>query len=130
MIHPAPAVDSETEHAADLLRLRDLLERGDVNGARSLIKELEPKWPDSSRVRHLSRVLAPPQGRTLRGQKGRSRHAERQWLHHNAKDYPGCWLALDGDRLIAADPDLKVVLDAIDQVPHGTDPLLLHQPGA
>jgi uncharacterized protein DUF5678 len=32
-----------------------------------------------------------------------------RWLHENRKNYPGQWVALDGDRLIASGPTAKEV---------------------
>jgi hypothetical protein len=45
---------------AALAPLRVLLERGDEQGARRLVGELLKQWPDSPRLQHLSRILAPP----------------------------------------------------------------------
>src|SRR5947199_5537356 len=45
---------------AALVPLRGLLERGDEVGARRLVGELLKQWPDSPRLQHLSRNLAPP----------------------------------------------------------------------
>lgn len=128
MIEAAPSPETETE-AADFFRLRELLERGDVDAARIFITEMEQRWPESSRVRHFVQVLEPPKARVLTGQKGQSRHREHEWLRAHAREYPGCWLALDGDGLIAADPDLAVVFEAIDRSPDGREPLLYLQPG-
>jgi hypothetical protein len=54
---------------------------------------------------------------------------ERAWLREHGREYPGCWLALDEDRLIAADPDLEVVLSLANQTPEGQRALLYQQPG-
>lgn len=60
---------------------------------------------------------------------GRSLEGEKRWLRAHAGEYPGCWLALDGDRLIAADPDLDVVRAAASQ-DGAVDPLFHFRPGA
>ena len=45
---------------------------------------------------------------------GSQAHANRsakslRWLHENRENYPGQWVALDGDRLIASGPTAKEV---------------------
>jgi hypothetical protein len=128
MAEPVSILDQDAELSEGLAHLYALLEQGDVEGARALIGELEAKWPDSSRVQHFARVLAPPQARRRKGEQGRSLHRERAWLRVHAREYSGCWLALQGDRLIAADPDLDVVLQAVEQSTEGVDPLVYFQP--
>jgi hypothetical protein len=60
MSETVTVLDHEQALKADLTRLGRLLEIGDVEGARSFVKELEGRWPESERVRHYVRVLAPP----------------------------------------------------------------------
>jgi hypothetical protein len=90
----------------DLAQLHDLLGQADIQRARLFVQQLAARWPESDRVRHLARTLAPPVVTTRKGQPGHSRHREREWLRQNAREYAGCWLALVGDQLIAADADL------------------------
>lgn len=128
----APTVDTVGDASTveeDLLRLSDLLGRPDIAGARALIQTLAAKWPDSERVQHFARVLAPPVVSTRPGRPGHSRQRERAWLREHSHKYAGCWLALLGDQLIKADPDLAVVLAELDTVPHGQDALLVFEPG-
>jgi hypothetical protein len=129
MAEPVPALNPEAELSDDLNRLRSLLEQGDVEGARSFVKELEAKWPESPRVQHFAHVLAPPEFLGRRPGGGRSLKPEHDWLRAHAREYPGCWLAIHGDRLIAADPDLDIVLDAMERASDLVDPLLHFQPG-
>jgi hypothetical protein len=98
------------EIAEGLRRLRSLLEEEDVEGARAMVKELVERWPDSERVRHLAHVLESPRTRVLHGERGRPLHREHAWLRQHAAEYPGCWLAVFEDRLVAADPDLGTVI--------------------
>jgi hypothetical protein len=114
--------------ADDLARLRAFLEREDVEGAREFIKELEQRWPDSDRVRHFARVLAPPKVRIVPGARGRPLHKEHDWLRAHARKYPDCWLAVFEDRLIAANRDLGAVLATVRQTPGAEDSLLYFQP--
>jgi hypothetical protein len=119
---------SSHEMEADLNRLRSMVEQADVDNARAFVKELEARWPDSERVRYWSRVLAPPVVRVGAGNTGRSYALEDAWLHEHGREYPGCWLALLGDRLIAADKDFAVVLAAARQISQAESALFHFQP--
>jgi hypothetical protein len=121
--------DRSRELNADLVRLRALLERGDVEGARAWVKELERLWPEADAVRHYARVLAPPQVSIRHGHRGPSRRRERTWLREHARQFPRQWLAILEDQLIAADADLDTVLTAVRQTPGARRPLLHFQPG-
>ncbi|MBI3909932.1 MAG: hypothetical protein HY320_03250 [Armatimonadetes bacterium] len=119
-----PSTSDEDRLREDLARLRAMLEQGDIEGARAFIKELEARWPDSEAVRHFARVLAPPKVIRSDAPAGRSYARERAWLREHAREYPGCWLAVHGDRLITADPSLKVVLGKVREIPGAEDALL------
>ena len=129
-VNPAatPAPDPP-QLTADLDRLRSMVEHEDVEGARACVKELEKRWPDSDRVRYWAQVLAPPVARRVPGPPGRSLDRERTWLREHGHEYPGCWLAILEDRLIAADPDVRVVLKAIRTTSGAEDALLHFRPG-
>jgi hypothetical protein len=121
--------EGHTALTEDLLRLRGYLERRDVDGARAFVRELEQRWPDAEPVKHLARVLAPPASRPAPEVPHRSFRRENEWLRAHAREYPGCWIAVFEDRLIAADPDLDSVVATVRQV-LGRDTALLHyQPG-
>jgi hypothetical protein len=127
---PVDAPDQLGESADDLASLRDLLGRGDVAGARALLGVLEQRWPEAAWVKHYSQVLAPPVA-TMRPVEPRPSHdREHQWLQEHARHYPGCWLAVLGEQLIAADPSFSVVLRAVRQSPGADQALLFFQPGA
>jgi hypothetical protein len=125
---PAVLIDPEAEVSEDMAQIRALLERSEIEAARALIKELAVKWPDSDRVQHMAKVLAPPKVLGTSPATGRSFKPERDWLRAHGREYPGCWLALEGDRLIAADPDLRVVLDAVHRDAPALAPLVHLQP--
>jgi hypothetical protein len=116
--------------AADLQDLRDLLEMERIEAARQFVTELEQRWPDSERVRHYAHVLAPPVARRRPDVPARSLDLEWQWLQEHGHEYPGCWLAIYGDRLIAADPDLKVVVARTREALGDTGAFLFHQAGS
>src|SRR5438093_605946 len=71
--------------AADLQHLNDLLERDAVEPARRYVKELEQRWPESERVRHYARVLAPPVARTRPDLKFRRTDREFEWLREHGR---------------------------------------------
>jgi hypothetical protein len=95
------------------------------------VKSLLACWPESERVQYWARVLAPPTSRSMAEPDSRPRplDRERAWLREHGREYPGCWLALYEGRLIAADPDLEVVLTVANQTPEGQRALLHQQPG-
>jgi len=126
----APPAPDPPQLTADLDRLRALVEHEDVEGARAFVKELEQRWPECERVHQWARVLAPPVARRRPGVAGRSLERERAWLREHGHEYPGCWLAILEDRLIAADPDIRVVLKAIRSTPGAEDALLHLRPGS
>src|SRR3954470_8132196 len=113
----------------DLARLRGMVEQHRVEDARAYAKELEQRWPDSDAVRHWARVLAPPVARVVKGVPNRSFAAEHAWLKEHGKEYPGCWIAVLGDTLVAADSDPGVVMRRIRENPETKDALLHFQPG-
>jgi predicted trehalose synthase len=130
------AVESQTVPSPEALELEDqlaqlrtLLERNDMKAARELVQALEARWPESDRVRHLARTLAPPVTRLLPGVQGRSREQERNWLRQHAHEYPNQWLAVLGNRLIAANPDVRVVATTVREAPEAKGALLHFQPG-
>ena len=99
-------------------RLQSLLSGGKVEEARRFSRELEGRWPDSDLVRRFARVLAPPVARVVQGKKGISREQtqmESAWLRDHAREYQGCWVILDGDRLIAAHPRLRAAIEEADR---------------
>jgi hypothetical protein len=127
---PVTAAAEEASLAEDLQRLRELLDEGRIEAARRFVKELEPRWPGSERVRHYAHVLAPPVARRLPGIKGRSRDREFAWLKQHGHEYPGCWLAIFEDRLVASDPDRQVVIAKARKELGQESALLYYQPHA
>jgi hypothetical protein len=121
-------LDPDPEIAADLLRLRDHLERGEVPEARVFVKELAAKWPDSKRVQHMAHVLKPPVAREVPSRGLRPLDRERDWLRAHRNEYLGCWIALYGDEVVAASPDLHSVLEVVRQTPGREDALIHLQP--
>jgi hypothetical protein len=125
---PLTATKEQERLAAELQHLRDLLERDQVEEARRFVKELEQRWPEAERVRHYAHVLAPPKVRSRPDIPPRSMDREWQWLQEHRHEYPGCWLAVYEDRLIASDPDRRVVIAKARQALGDKRALLFFQP--
>lgn len=101
---------SESELQQDLQRLKDLVEQSRVEEARKLAPVLLEKWPDSQRVRNWATVLEPPRVIASEPRPATRSFAEdRRWVREHGHEYPGCYLVTVGYRLIAADPDPRVV---------------------
>ena len=111
-------------------QLADLVGRGELAGAWEMAPEMERRWPHDEGVRRFARVLAPPTVSVRKGKPARPRHQEYRWLREYSREYPGCWLAILGDRLIAASPDVKVVVEAVRQDPGAKGALLHFEPEA
>jgi Family of unknown function (DUF5678) len=56
----------------------------------------------------------PPRDKRVPSQPMPDRTCERQWVEDHKHEYPGQWVALDGDRLIAASTNEMEVWDAVD----------------
>jgi len=125
-----PGRTDQERLAADLQHLRDLLEGVRIGEARRFVKELQQRWPESERVRHYAHVLQPPKVRSRPDIPARSSEREWKWLQEHGHEYPGCWLAIYEDRLIAADPDRRVVTAKARQELRGEPFFLFHQPGS
>jgi hypothetical protein len=115
--------------AADLQHLRDLLEGVRIGEARRFVKELEQRWPESERVRHYAHVLQPPKVRSRPDIPARSSEREWKWLEEHGHEYPGCWAAVHEGRLVAADPDRRVVTAKARQELGGETYVIFHLPG-
>lgn len=125
----ATGADGEALLEAHLGQLRAMLEQGAVERARVWVQDLVRQWPNDEQVGHYARVLALPRVSVRPGHRGQSRQRERAWLREHARAYPGQWLAVLADQLIAADPDLDAVLTAVRETPGAERALLHFQPG-
>ncbi len=89
-----------------------------VENARALAPEYAARWPGHEPLQRFARVLGPP--RVLPGGDSRPRPSleqERDWLKTHAHEYPGCWIGVSGDQLVAAAPRLRDVLEAMRATP-------------
>jgi hypothetical protein len=132
--HAAPlaviGVQANAEYrlANDIAQLEDLVRRGEFAEGCDLVKGIEERWPDDEQVQRFARVLAPPTVSVRQGSPARPRQQEYRWLREHSRDYPGCWLAVLGDRLIAANADAKLVVKAVEKDPSARGALLHFEP--
>jgi hypothetical protein len=123
--------DAKTEAAtlaALVGRLKASLTDGDVEEARAPAREMVSRWPEEDRARYWARVLAPPKVTVVPGEPRRILDRERAWLRKHAGEYPGCWLAVNGDALVTADRDLSAVLKTVRETPGGEKSLIHYDP--
>jgi hypothetical protein len=124
-------VDEPPELLAELAEIRRLLEASEVPAARRIARELPLRWPESRQAAKIAKLLGPSKVRVIRGNPPfPDRIQEFAWLRAHAAQYPGNWLALFADRLLAADPDLQTVLDQLKIDPDGENALLHFQPAS
>jgi hypothetical protein len=126
----SPAVEPQEPMRIDLDRLVSLIEQSQIDEARDLAHRLIDKWPDSAPIQHLHHVLQPPEV-TSTCTPARPT-LEREWacLRDHAQEYPGCWLAVHDDRLLAASPDREHVLAAAREALGSDGAFLFFQPAA
>jgi hypothetical protein len=89
--------------------------------AESILRLIE-QLPSAERIR-LNRLLArgqaesanakPPLDRRVPCEPMKDRAREMKWIEEHKRQYAGQWVALDGDRLIAASPIQQEVWDAV-----------------
>jgi hypothetical protein len=121
-----PPMPTDEEEASKLLG--HLIGEGAVEEARALVKEFAQRWPDSPRVQKWAYVLEPAKARVVPGLPAPPWDQERAWLRQHAREYPGQWVAILGDQLIAADADLSTVLEAVKHTGRERDVSLHYQP--
>jgi hypothetical protein len=106
-----PDLEPEDEVEANYF-IKQLIQ-GDRGGvARKKSLEWAAKFPESAQLQRWADVLNPTFS-TSRPSPGRSFRADDEWFKENAHKYPGCWQAVSGGQLIAADPSLEVVTQKI-----------------
>jgi hypothetical protein len=114
------ALEQDPEYSRGIAKLQSLLTQGKVEEARGFVRQLEADWPESDLVRRFSRVLAPPIARVESGGKKAPSREQTQkegaWLREHAREYAGCWVILEGDRLIATHPKLRNAMERADQL--------------
>jgi hypothetical protein len=128
--YPNPTIEGVADDRLtnDLAQLADLVTHGELAGAWEMVKEMERRWPDDEQVRRFAHVLAPPTISVRQGSTARPHRQEYGWLREHSGEYPGCWLAVLNDKLIAASPDARVVVEAVKRDPSAKGALLHFEP--
>jgi hypothetical protein len=105
-------------------RIRDLIERNQIDAARSLVSEAVTKGVREEGLESWQRVLAPAKvlGVGL-VPKEPDRSREELWLATHAESYRGRWVALDGDTLLAQAATFTELADEIDRIRPVRNPL-------
>ncbi len=107
-------------------RIRQALAQEHVEEARRLAAQAVQEFPGSESLQKLHHVLQPPRViGTLPA--GKPWDKERAWLIKNSKSYPGMWVAIREDHLIAAHSDLKTVLETVQQNGFSLRDILIHR---
>lgn len=111
--------------AAAVERIRQLLGEGRLQDARRLTAQALRSHPGHAGLLGLERTIAP--GR-VEPRPGRypDRRAELAWIAQNRDRYPGKWVALVGDRVIAIEDDAGVLLKKLRQQGVAETPLVHH----
>jgi hypothetical protein len=107
----------EEEPRSYVERIRELVERGDVRGARALAAEAAGLGIQEEGFEQWQRVLAPAKvlGVGLVSlEPDRSR--EERWLEENAQAYRNQWVALEGDTLLARAPTFSELMKVLDEI--------------
>jgi hypothetical protein len=122
---PPGVAETPSELLAEIARL---VSADDIPAAQAATARALECWPDDPNVRHWRRVLLDPPNVRLGVAGGTTTGAEIAWIREHGASHPGCWLAVKGCRLIAADPDYRVVRAAVAAAPENAGALYYHQP--
>jgi hypothetical protein len=82
---------------------------------------------EQRRVGQAPELPRPPRDKRLPARPWREGEAAMQWLREHAHEYPGEWVALLGDRLIAHGPDRAAVRAAHQAAGLDAGQVLLHR---
>lgn len=130
---PTPVLDltESVESEEDAVRVvRALVESSRIREARERTDEFLQIWPDSKLLQIGKRILAPSVAKVVPSTKPpRSRTKENEWIKSNARNFPGQWLLVFEDRLIAGGPDLSEVIRQGQTTEDGKEGVLWFQPG-
>lgn len=91
-----------------LQTLVDLINGSRVPEARSLAPGFVARWPEHVSLRRFATVIEPPRAAVSPAVPTRSYARELAWIKAHAREYPGCWMAVLNDQLLAVDPDPEV----------------------
>jgi Family of unknown function (DUF5678) len=103
-------------------QIRLLVEEGQIREAQELLKSAGDRVPAGSKMR---KILGPSRVRKS-AVKGVDRSAEFHWLKTKAQEYPGKWVALVGESLVASSDTLKELLAQLAELRLDRKPLIHH----
>ena len=124
---PAPDDHEGTPPESYLAEIYAALEVNRVTEALDLVNRAAALFPDHTEVQRLYRILTPGQSRSVSGKRYRQpdRSESFEWIRQNAEKYTRQWIAVLGPSLVAASPDLEVVLQVIREAQFEEPPVLL-----
>lgn len=110
-----------------LAEIYTALEANRVTEALDLVKRAAALFPDHEHVQRLYRVLTPGPSRSVSGKQYRQpdRSESYEWIRQNAEKYKRQWIAVLGPSLVAASPELEVVLQVIREAQFEESPVLM-----
>lgn len=103
--------------------IRTLLEKEQVGAARKLLSIALRDAPPELDLWTLAKVLAPARVSAV-AKTDVDRTREYRWLKAHGPAYPGQWVALDGDRLLAHSDSLKELLSEVKRLRLEQPPLV------
>jgi hypothetical protein len=103
-------------------QIQFLVEEGQIWEAQELLKSAGDRVPAGSKMRE---ILSPARVRKS-AVKGVDRSAEFHWLKTKAAEYPGKWVALVGEDLVASSDTLKDLLAHLAELRLDREPLIHH----
>src|SRR3569833_3226421 len=117
--------ERETTLEEEIAIVKRMLILSPIKEARARAEAMLARWPDSPEAQHVARLASPPVVKAVPGS-GLSVEKEGLWLEANARNYSGCWLAVSGDRLVAADPDYERVRAIVKEDPENPQVVLYY----
>lgn len=125
---PAPPQNGcEDAVERELTEISELVSNGRVPEARRRIRVLAEQRPEHAGARKVAEALGPPRA-VPRWGATRSRLKEIAWLREHAREYPGEWLAVLDDQLLAHAGSLRGVRRVLETQPCGDEVRIHLQP--
>lgn len=119
--------ERETTLEEEIAIVKRMLILSPIKEARARAEAMLARWPDSPEAQHVALLASPPIVKVVPGS-GLSLEKERAWLKANARNYPGRWLAVSGDRLVAANSDYGKVRAMVKEDPEKPQVVLYYSP--
>jgi hypothetical protein len=98
---------------ADLVRVSNLLRRGQVDEARLALITLHRENPSNSELSRWIRVIATPIAKSSNRATGHSVKATSEWLRTHSNEFRNKWIALKAGNLLGAGSSRKALRDTV-----------------